>query len=195
MSQQALRILLNMDQNRLYVQLALQCAPFLAGIKVSNLFIVEERYWLGLCWLCRNTDICVRRLYYCRGKVTLLMYRKKELEEWLNMPETYALLIKLGYENGNLHHIFTRLEEKIGGHGSGEMPFPHELGLILGYPPEDVEGFLENGGKKCLYTGYWKVYAHLEEKLELFWAYDRAVDKALSMAYQREDVMRLKDFF
>ena len=35
--------------------------------------------------------------------------------------------------------------------------FPHEIGLFLGYPPEDVEGFIqEPNGQK--YTGIWKVY-------------------------------------
>ena len=34
--------------------------------------------------------------------------------------------------------------------------FPHEIGLFLGYPPEDVEGFIqEPNGQK--YTGIWKV--------------------------------------
>lgn len=195
MSQEALGLLLKMDQNRLFVQLALQCAPFLAGIKVSNLLIVEERFWMGLCWLCRNTDICVRRLYSCKGKITLLLYRRAELEAWLDTAQARRLLGQMGYENGGLHSVFARLEEKIGGHGSGEMPFPHELGLILGYPPEDVEGFLRKNEQECLYTGYWKVYGHLEEKLELFRDYDRAVDLALSMVYRRENVLRLREFF
>ena len=34
--------------------------------------------------------------------------------------------------------------------------FPHEIGLFLGYPPEDVQGFLENRLCKCV--GCWKVY-------------------------------------
>lgn len=36
--------------------------------------------------------------------------------------------------------------------------FPHEIGLFLGYPPEDVRGFIEHhaDGSKC--TGCWKVY-------------------------------------
>lgn len=195
MSKQALGMLRQMDPDRLFVQLAIQCAPFLAGIKVSNLFIVEKRYWMGICWLCRNTDICIRRLYDCKGKITLLLYRRTELEAWLDTKEARAILLRLGYETGGLHQIFARLEEKIGGHGDKEMPFPHELGLILGYPPEDVEGFLENGGKECLYTGYWKVYGHVEEKRRLFQDYDRAVDLALSMAYRRENVLRLQDFF
>ena len=67
-----------------------------------------------------------------------------------------------------LHRIFRKLEHRIGGHGNGEMPFPHELGLLLGYPAEDVRGFMGIGYKKCLYTGYWKVYEKAEERSHCF---------------------------
>lgn len=45
--------------------------------------------------------------------------------------------------------------------------FPHEVGLFLGYPPEDVEGFIENKARSCKITGYWKVYSD-EEKAKRF---------------------------
>ena len=32
--------------------------------------------------------------------------------------------------------------------------FPHEIGLLLGYPVEDVLGFIRHQGKNYLYTGY-----------------------------------------
>ena len=40
---------------------------------------------------------------------------------------------------------------------NGEEAFPHEIGLFLGYPPEDVDAFIKNGaaGEKCI--GMWKV--------------------------------------
>ncbi len=38
--------------------------------------------------------------------------------------------------------------------------FPHEIGLFLGYPLEDVVGFIENQGRNCLACGCWKVYAN-----------------------------------
>ena len=37
--------------------------------------------------------------------------------------------------------------------------FPHEIGLFLGYPPEDVRGFMADcRGRNCKCTGCWKVY-------------------------------------
>ncbi len=51
------------------------------------------------------------------------------------------------------------------------------------------------GYKKCLYTGYWKVYEKAEEKIALFSEYDRAMDLALSMAYERQNILKLKEVF
>ena len=39
-----------------------------------------------------------------------------------------------------------------------EAEFPHEIGLFLGYPPEDVCGFMENRACNCKCIGCWKVY-------------------------------------
>ena len=59
----------------------------------------------------------------------------------------------------------------------------------------DIRGFMGIGYKKCLYTGYWKVYEKAEEKIALFSEYDRAMDLALSMAYERQNILKLKEVF
>ena len=40
--------------------------------------------------------------------------------------------------------------------------FPHEIGLFLGYPPADVDGFINNPNEGFYETGYWKVYSNVE---------------------------------
>lgn len=54
-----------------------------------------------------------------------------------------------------LEELFSRLKEN-------EI-FPHEVGVFLGYPLEDVIKFEENQGKFCKYCGYWKSYCNTEE--------------------------------
>ena len=49
-----------------------------------------------------------------------------------------------------------------------QKDFPHEMGVLLGYPLEDVKGFINNRGRIFLYTGYWKVYSDLQQKMDLF---------------------------
>ena len=36
--------------------------------------------------------------------------------------------------------------------------FPHEIGLFLSYPPEDVKGFIDNRACNFKCSGLWKVY-------------------------------------
>ena len=52
--------------------------------------------------------------------------------------------------------------------------FPHEMGLLLGYPIEDVRGFIEHNGCGCLYSGYWKVYRNVPLKKKMFEDFEKA---------------------
>lgn len=46
--------------------------------------------------------------------------------------------------------------------------FPHEIGLFLGYPLGDVEGFIRNRGQNCKCAGCWKVYCNELEAQKRF---------------------------
>jgi hypothetical protein len=54
--------------------------------------------------------------------------------------------------------------------------FPHEIGLFLGYPPEDVRGFMEHRGCGCKCVGCWKVYGDVQRAAELFARYQQCTD-------------------
>jgi hypothetical protein len=51
---------------------------------------------------------------------------------------------------------------------------PHEIGTFLGIPLPDILSFIDNGGKKAIADGYWKVYHDPGRKLELFARYQEA---------------------
>jgi hypothetical protein len=59
--------------------------------------------------------------------------------------------------------------------------FPHEMGLLLGYPTEDVEGFITHRGDNCLCVGYWKVYANKERKLKIFERFEMATERLIQL--------------
>lgn len=59
--------------------------------------------------------------------------------------------------------------------------FPHELGILLGYPPQDVSGFIENKGRNFLYTGYWKVYGNVQESMNIFHMFNQARENVVRM--------------
>ncbi len=49
--------------------------------------------------------------------------------------------------------------------------FPHEIGLFLGYPSEDVLGFIRNRAGNSKMTGAWKVYGDKEKAERIFEKY------------------------
>ena len=49
--------------------------------------------------------------------------------------------------------------------------FPHEIGLFLSYPPEDVRGFIENRAANYKLVGTWKVYGDVDKARETFKRY------------------------
>ena len=54
--------------------------------------------------------------------------------------------------------------------------FPHEIGLFLSYPPEDVKGFIENRAANYKLSGLWKVYGDEKKAKELFAKYKKCTD-------------------
>lgn len=99
----------------------------------------------------------------------VLFYDESSLTEILMQPDVLSFLASEGYcKRSRLTDMLATLRK----HSSGCCP--HEVGIFLGYPLEDVLGFIANGGKNCLTCGYWKVYTNVENKQSLFEAYDNS---------------------
>jgi hypothetical protein len=103
-----------------------------------------------------------------QGRFLVLLYEKTMLEKTMSDSAARLLLSDLGYPAAVslfpvLHYLKTRFS---GG------DFPHEVGLFLGYPPEDVTGFIRHKGQNYKFCGYWKVYGDVEQAKRLFRRYD-----------------------
>ena len=72
-----------------------------------------------------------------------------------------------GCKFANNQNIFLSLAY-LKGRYCKESVFPHEIGLFLGYPPEDVKGFIENKGRNFLMCAYWKEYVNEQEAKKIF---------------------------
>ena len=113
-------------------------------------------------------------------KVLLYLYRPKLLERDLRDPLSRKLLSECGYEcegaNACLAKLISRMRTEEG--------FPHEVGLFLGYPPADVDGFMhrKNGCKLC---GLWKVYDDVQGAIshEIGLYPNHAIDKSPVIDY------------
>ncbi len=75
-----------------------------------------------------------------------------------------------GYSPKSPARCLTRLRDRL--HGGEE--FPHEIGLFLGYPPEDVWGFIRKKTPKC--QGHWKVYGDVEKAKMAFDSYKKCTE-------------------
>ena len=165
---------------RLQFQLILQCAPLFKGYKVACITNVRREDMRNMHLLLNGTGICYRALTFCRDKYLVLLYRPAQLKTYLKQPEVKTFLADYGYEENSLEKVLERLSLRVREHSKNEIEFPHEIGIFLNYPLEDVRGFIEHKGQDSLFCGYWKVY-HDPEKAKLtFWTYDKAKDCAVN---------------
>lgn len=137
-------------------------SPTLAGLKAGCLFnfpmmgaeLDEEVRRLNGVFGKKGCGIALMR---CRmGRSLLFLYRNSDLSEMLNQAETAEFLRRAGYRDLTVSSAIATLKEKL----SREGCFPHEVGLFLGYPLADVEGFIQNRGAGCRMCGCWKVYSN-----------------------------------
>lgn len=100
--------------------------------------------------------------------IILMIYDEEVLKRELDKKEQIDFLINLGYPNQiEVDRYVKTLKERY-----EKYHCPHELGLFLGIPFEDVKDFMECTTKKCLLCGYWKVYNNSDEAKMIFSQYD-----------------------
>ena len=150
------------------------CAPTLAGIKTGNLVscpyeskdeIREDLRRMNA--VLRSKGLRMIPLKYLSHRVLIYVYRPDMLSQDLADPESSRILREYGYKASGEAQCICTLIRHLGSEGS----FPHEIGLFLGYPPEDVRGFIENHGENSKLTGVWKVYGDPKKSVALFQKY------------------------
>ncbi len=147
------------------------CAPTLAGMKCGNLFTY---YFSSLNGALKELTAVSRKLSvkgvflevlsWREGAVMLYVYRPALLERELKKEGILELLAGYGYKDYDIAGRLLHLKERL-----RECPcFPHEIGIFLGYPLEDVIGFIRYKGKNCKCSGFWKVYGNEGETRRYF---------------------------
>lgn len=136
-------------------------APTLAGLKTGSLFPFRyESRTKALAELrSLNRRLSQKGLRLLPLRMTddfavLYLYRPTQLQKDLKNPKIACLLKEAGYEDCSetacLRELYRRFKQ--------EAEFPHEIGLFLSYPPEDVRGFIEHRDQGCKCVGCWRVY-------------------------------------
>ena len=182
MSRDVLEIVQNMDRRGVEWQMAMQCAPLIMGLKISNLMMLPRECEAEVLAFLETTDLSVFLLHRTEHRVSLLLFRAGELQAYLRRPEIAAILREAGYPEGDLPELLGIMKERYAANRSRNDDFPHEMGVFLGYPAEDVRGFMEK--RQSLYSGYWRVYGHVEEKKRIFRAYENARDTLIQLLHE-----------
>ena len=156
-----------------------QCAPVLKGVKISNLITMKPGGWRKIrAYLKKSRIICIP-LYADAEKEVLFLYRYEQLERHLKNREVREFLRSCGYESFEVASVLVRLRRRYQLYAGISKEFPHELGVLLGYPVGDVQGFIDNRGENSLTSRYWKVYQNPKEAERIFDLYDRVKEQAL----------------
>lgn len=195
MSQEVFELVQGMDLKSIETQIALQCAPLISGLKVSNLLIISAEDEALVRVILRRSGISFFRLLRTGEKVTFLLFRKNPLEAYLKQQEVETMLAEAGYAELSLGNILSTFQKRYAHYMSAGGRFPHEMGLLLGYPAEDVKGFVENEGKNFLYSGYWKVYADVEEKRRLFQKFENAKETVIQLLSYGVGIQDILDIY
>ena len=169
------------------------CAPTLASLKTGSLFSCpfesEMQVFSGVRELNRRLGSKGLRALPMRrrdGRCLVYVYRPRKLAHDLSDARARRILADMDYPSGNPDGCLKRLWERL----RTSEEFPHEIGLFLGYPPEDVDGFIRRrADAKCV--GCWKVYGDVERARRLFSQYEHCTDIYLRQYAQGKCIERL----
>ncbi|MBR1393438.1 MAG: DUF3793 family protein [Ruminococcus sp.] len=155
------------------------CSPTLAGIKTGSLFgcefssreeLYSEIRRFNSILSCKG--LRVLPLQFKNGRALIYIYRPSQLECDLNGELSCRLLRRNGYTGHSCEHCIRELMARL----CSSKEFPHEIGLFLGYPPEDVDGFIEHGARGCKCVGTWKVYGDVDKARRTFARYKKCTE-------------------
>ena len=170
------------------------CAPTLAAIKTGSLFncafasrgeMTASLRAINNCLLCKGVRAIPLR--YRDGRALVYLFRPDMLERDLRDPVAAGILKETGYPDENIScrisWLIRRLEES--------DTFPHEIGLFLGYPPEDVSGFIAHRACDYKCAGCWKVYGDVKKCRQLFAKYKQCTRIYESCLHHGADVVSM----
>ncbi len=164
-------------ENRKFGQkLAFHTAPTLLGIKCGSLVsLPTAEYALDAQAESFNSraaakGLVTKILCSCGNRTLLFVYNEKLMNKRLSDPKARELLMRYGYSesmsiDGCLDYLSGRIRSS--------SDFPHEIGIFLDYPLEDVVGFIENKGENFKFCGCWKVYGCEESARRTFANYEK----------------------
>ena len=141
--------------------LLLKTAAVRSGIKPGELLRVQHCYAVenaeGFRWCLYRDDILnILKLDFMILQVgvkssLVLFYHPGKLEETLKQRENLMILRQFSYPaDGDVKDCLKILQQRF---SQGQIP--HEVGVFIGYPAKDVDGFIRNLPRTPLHPTDW----------------------------------------
>lgn len=166
------------------------CAPTLANLKTGSLFVcpITDRPSFFSSLRSLNELLVPKGLRALPLRIRehsalVYLYRPSRLKKDLEDPAAIKILQDHGYS------CYGRCLPKLIERVRASEEFPHEIGLFLGYPPEDVQGFLDHRPCKC--SGCWKVYGDENKAKKTFDLYKKCERVYCQQLARGIDIKRL----
>ena len=166
------------------------CAPTLANLKTGSLFVcpITDRASFFSSLRSLNELLVPKGLRALPLRIReysalVYLYRPSRLKKDLEDPAAIKILQNHGYSCYG--KCLPKLIERV----RASEEFPHEIGLFLGYPPEDVQGFLDHRPCKC--CGCWKVYGDENKAKKTFDLYKKCERVYCQQLARGIDIKRL----
>ncbi|MGP1438448.1 MAG: DUF3793 family protein [Treponema sp.] len=168
------------------------CAPCLLKKKPASLFSMPIAIYSKSqkeIELLKKYGFSLKLLYVLNKNVHLLIFYEDLAKELLQIENVRSAYVLFGYEEGfTFESLKAKLFKKFQQFKSKRLlqdvvSFPHEIGLFLGYPVEDVLQYYLKKGQDYLFSGYWKVYTNPEKAMETFKLYDECRNCCINDRY------------
>lgn len=174
--------------------LVTHCSPTLAGMKTGNLFNcrygsrLELRKFVAKWNRTLNTKgVYIKVMRVNNGMALIYVYRRAKLAGALKNKEIRGFMENFGYNCNDLEGMLEKLAHKL----QNESGFPHEIGVFLGYPFEDVKAFIKHKGKNYKHVGHWKVYTDEHSAIKTFSKYKKCTDIYCQKLEEGTNLLRL----
>ena len=170
------------------------CSPTLAGLKTGSLFSCSYDDQNELLGFLRELNLSLGSkgirflpLRFKNKKALIYAFRPSRLFTELKNEEAEKLLEERGYHTDNCGKCLACLRKRL----SESEDFPHEIGLFLGYPVEDVKGFIENKASCAKCAGCWKVYGDADKAQRTFDKYRKCTEICCTLAAKGYSIERM----
>jgi hypothetical protein len=171
------------DKTYLFSTIACNIAPTLAGKKPATLLnFTKGSRNLQKLWerhkqdFMDGTTLDQYELRRGENSTLVLFYETVFLSEVIFDKKNMLFLEQFGYSRDlSLDQCLQLLKQRF------EKMCPHESGIFLGIPVEDVAGFIDCGGRNYLLSRYWKVYHNPGGAINTFNSFDKAKHNVLNL--------------